>query len=49
MKFCESDALAVQVIQVGSFNDGIAMGGDVAIALVVREHKYYVGPLRGLR
>ena len=45
MELREADALAVQVIQVRRLDHRIAMDGDVAIALIVREYKDDVRPL----
>ena len=48
MKLCEANALAVQIIEVGSFDDRIAVGCDIAIALIVCEHENDVWPLGSL-
>ena len=48
MKLGEANALAVQPIQIGCFDDGIAVSGYVAIPLIVRKHKDDVGRLRRL-
>lgn len=48
MKFCEANALTVQVVKIGCLDDRIAMGGYVAIALIIRKHENYIRPLRGL-
>ena len=48
MKVCEADALIVQVVEIRCLDDRIAMGGYVAIALIVGKHENNVGPLRAL-
>ena len=48
MKLGEANALAVQPVQIGRFDDGIPVSGYVAIPLIVRKHNDDVGRLRRL-
>lgn len=43
VKVLEAHALGAEAIEVGCLEDGIAVGGDVAVALVVGEEKDDVG------
>ena len=39
----EADALAVQAVEIGGVDPGVAVAGEIAVALVVREEENDVG------
>ncbi len=49
MEILEADALAVQLVQVGRFKNGITVGLEISITLVIRKQDDNIGSVGGNR
>ena len=47
MEIVETHALGAESVEVRGFKDRIAVGGKVAVALIIGENKNDIGPRRG--